>query len=291
MSAAEVLLLGLDDLTPTPERLARLRRGVAGVELALAFGFNGGIPRSWWSAWEKPTSAETSDGSELLVAVEWQLAGALFEEPMPEPGFLGWELAEGGQPMEVLLPALALGKALAAASVNLLFGPSLALSSDLTTSFGAKAEGVGKAASIFVDGLSAAGVQSCVGRFTADCLKSTNSAESPEVLEAGLPFGLMATRGVPAIEAELSPSVPTGLREALSYEGVIATPLIRPEAGVDPMDQVIGALEQGFDLIRLADEPAQDRVLEGLGREIERRGLIDRHRRASERVKVLRFRI
>ncbi len=290
MNAAGILLLGLDDLAPSPERSARLRKGVAGVEISGAATSEGSIPRSWWSAWEKPPAAEHSTGSELLVAVEWQLAGALVDEAMPEPGFLGWELSEGGQPMEVLLAALALGKGLASSSVNLLFGPSLALSSDLQTSFGPRADGVGKAASVFVDGLSAAGVQSCVGRFETSFL---GSAESPdaELLEEALPFGLMASRGVPAMEAGLDGAAPVGLRQALGYDGVLATPRIRPEAGVDPIDQVVGALEQGFDLIRLADELAQDCVLTGLDQEIERRGLTDRCLRASERVKVLRSRI
>ncbi len=280
-----MLLLGLESLRPDERVAALLHQEVAGVEILGSALAQGPPPRAWRAAWGSALEAEGIHQTEVLVAADWQVAGTLCREPAPEPGFLGWELAEGGQPLEVLLAALAFGKELAAASVNLLFGPSLALSSDLKVSFGPRPGLVGKAASVFVEGLATAGVQSCVGRFQDSYLDESG------VLDDGLAFGLLANRGVAAIEGELASTVPTGLRETLAYEGVIATPMIHPEAGVDPIDLVVGALEQGFDLVRLAGIEAQGRVVEGLGRELERRALVDRSHRAAERVSVLRSRI
>ena len=269
---APVLMPAVD-----PTEMAILpAEGLAGIEILPA---STDFPRS-----VKQLQDPGSQKVQSLVGIAWEHCAGLGD--VPELGFLGWELAEAGQPLEVLLSALDFGKRLAAVGINLLFGPSLALAPDPAAAFGDRPDVVGKAASTFVEGLGTAGICACPGQF------DPRWAEESGLADEGLPFGAVIGRGVRVLEAGL---VSPGQRRTHSGSGA-------GDVGIQWRDRDTQAssgrdrrrgpgmrcLRPGIRLDPSGRPGNRESPCGDAPEEIQRRGLGDRLEEAAQRISRLR---
>ncbi|MEM6795366.1 MAG: hypothetical protein AAF725_15415, partial [Acidobacteriota bacterium] len=221
-------------------------------------GASGVLPAAEWAGEDFAGSRSRGPGagptSRLpLLASRFKSWPARCGEP-PDPAFLAYTLAEGGQPMEAVLAALEAGKRLYDAGFRMLVGPSLSPESLA----GGDARLAARVTAALAEGFSAAGLLWCVGGFTSERWGPRGSASGD-----ALPYGAALASGVEAVCLDAAGAEePRGealrrtredcraLREDLAFGGLI----VAPEAGRHPAELIAA----GCDLVWIdGDEGAR----------------------------------
>jgi len=279
IGAAGLILAGLGlDAAPSIE-LAISALAAAGVR---AFVFPGALLSDLdrlasLTAAARRAVAEAGSGKALLALGGGSVPG--FGLGFPSAGLYPLGIAALRSRTAARRSGRALGRAAAAAGIDMVLGPSLDLALDpknpsgVLDSFGSEPELAGALAPAFIRGLGSSGIAACVGRFPGLGLTCSEAGDGPfqsvclpaERLEAvemrlfarSLRFGessvFVGRDLVPALEPERIPAARSAriiegrLREALRFKGLV----IGDEIGTEPapLDAALFSALAGCDLV------------------------------------------